>query len=288
MSSKNNSNQKKLVSIGIPTYNRGEDLEICIKNILNQTYDNIEIIVSDNSSSDDKSKLLYKSNLFKNPKIRLIKNSENIGILKNTIQVLDNARGDLFCWISDDDWRSNTFIEEMVKDIEKLGEGYICFSNYLEVINDCYPSNKHLRNKNKFNFLKSNYSFFRKLYFYILDNANGKCNLFYSLIPTKELKKINFKKISNNWEELSMDRNIVQTLLGDNKVHINQNLLATLKVNNKKYYSIKKTNYSNNFFYKIIELVKKHNEESHLFFKQIKDYKFKKIIYILYFLFLVD
>ena len=40
-----NSNKKKLVSIGIPTYNRGEDLEICIKNILNQTYDNIEIIV---------------------------------------------------------------------------------------------------------------------------------------------------------------------------------------------------------------------------------------------------
>ena len=97
MSSKKNSNQKKLVSIGIPTYNRGEDLEICIKNILNQTYDNIDIIVSDNNSSDSKSKLLYKSSLFKNPKIRLIKNYKNIGILKNTIQVLDYANGELFC-----------------------------------------------------------------------------------------------------------------------------------------------------------------------------------------------
>ena len=194
MPQKKNSNKKKLVSIGIPTYNRGEDLEICIKNILNQTYDNIEIIVSDNNSSDSKSKLLYKSSLFKNPKIRLIKNSKNIGILKNTIQVLDYAKGELFCWISDDDWRSNTFIEEMVNDIEKLGNGYICFSRYLEIINDCSHSKKHLKNKNKFYFLKSKFSFIRKFYFYILDEANGKCNLFYSLIPTNELRKINFKQ----------------------------------------------------------------------------------------------
>ena len=249
MSQKKNTNKKKLVSIGIPTYNRGEDLEICIKNILNQTYDNIEIIVSDNNSSDSKSKLLYKSSLFKNPKIRLIKNYKNIGILKNTIQVLDYANGELFCWISDDDWRSNIFIEKMVEDIEKLGKGYICFCKYLETINDCSRSKNHIKTKNNFYLLKSNINLLRKLYFYLLDNANGKCNLFYALIPTSELKKINFNKASNYWTDLCMDRNIVQSLLTNNKVYINKNLLVTLKVNNKKHYVKKETRYPKNFFY---------------------------------------
>ena len=61
--------ESKLVSIGIPTYNRPEDLEKCVKNLLNQTYPNIEIIISDNNSNNLKNKLLYKSNLFKNPKM---------------------------------------------------------------------------------------------------------------------------------------------------------------------------------------------------------------------------
>ena len=74
------------------------------------------------------------------------------------------------------------FIEEMVNQLEKLGEGYICFSKYIEVENDCKQSSSHLKVKNNLNFLKSNSKFIRKIYYYLLDNANGKCNLFYSLI----------------------------------------------------------------------------------------------------------
>ncbi len=277
---KNYLKNNKMVSIGIPTFNRPEDLENCIKNILNQTYTNIEIIVSDNNSTNFKNKLLYESNLFKNPKIKLIKNSYNIGILKNTAKVLDHAKGEYFCWVSDDDWRSDTFIEEMVKDIEKLGKGYICFCKYLESINDCTQSKNHLKVKNNFYFLKSNISFIRKFYFYILDNSNGKCNLFYSLIPTIELRNINFKKASNNWKDLSMDRNVVQTLLSKNKVYINQNLLVALKVNNKKYYSNAKS--TKNIFKKFIELIKNINQETNFLKNQIKNYKFKNILYILY------
>ena len=43
-----------LVSIGIPTYNRADGyLRECIESAINQTYPNIEIVISDNCSSDD-------------------------------------------------------------------------------------------------------------------------------------------------------------------------------------------------------------------------------------------
>lgn len=283
-SKKKSSKSSKLVSIGIPTFNRPKDLENCIKNILNQTYKNIEIIVSDNNSKNSKNNLLYESNLFKDRRIKLIRNSRNIGILKNTIKVLDYAKGEYFCWVSDDDWRSNTFIQEMVNDIEKLGKGYICFSKYLENISDCSRSKDHSKNKSKFNLLRSNFSFIRKIYYYVLDNANGKCNLFYSLIRTEELKKIDFRKTSNNWKDLAMDRNIIQTLLNKNKVSINENLLVAIKVKNKKYYPNYKREYSNNYLKKILEIIKSHNEETNFLKSQIKHHNLKYFLYFLYFL----
>ena len=49
-----NNYKKGLVSIGLPTYNRPENLEKALKCITNQTYKNIEIIVSDNASPNYK------------------------------------------------------------------------------------------------------------------------------------------------------------------------------------------------------------------------------------------
>jgi len=50
-----------LVSIGIPTYNRPNELKIAIESIVNQKYNNLEIIVSDNCSSDPAVEKLCKN-----------------------------------------------------------------------------------------------------------------------------------------------------------------------------------------------------------------------------------
>ena len=47
-------NKHPLVSVGIPTYNRPKGLKRLLKQIQNQTYKNIEIIVSDNCSENEK------------------------------------------------------------------------------------------------------------------------------------------------------------------------------------------------------------------------------------------
>ena len=122
--------------------------------------------------------------------------------------------------------------------------------------------------------LQSKNKFIRKFYYYFLDHANGKCNLFYSLIPTNELRRLNFLQASGKWEDLSMDRNIVFSLLNRNKVTLNQNTLASLKVDNKKYY-LKKGNYNKEKMIlnlsSLITLVKDLNLEKNYFINESKN-----------------
>ena len=66
---------KPLVSIQILNWNRAEDTQIAIQSALNQTYENIEIIVIDNGSSDDSVSLIRK----KFSDIKLIELEKNFG-----------------------------------------------------------------------------------------------------------------------------------------------------------------------------------------------------------------
>ena len=66
---------KELVSIIVLNYNAGDLLLNCIKSIKESSYENIEIIVVDNISSDDSQIKCQK----KYPEIKLIQNKENLG-----------------------------------------------------------------------------------------------------------------------------------------------------------------------------------------------------------------
>ncbi len=70
------SEQKVTVSVIIPTYNRAEKLKLAVKSVLNQTYQDFELIIVDDGS-DDNTKEIVKS--FKNSKIRYYKNRTNKG-----------------------------------------------------------------------------------------------------------------------------------------------------------------------------------------------------------------
>lgn len=106
-------NIQPLVSIGLPTYNRPESLKIVLESLLNQTYKNIEIIVSDNGSENPEvEKIVNEFVRTDNQKrIRYFRHPENKGPAFNFQFVLDQARGKYFLWNADDDIRSNDFIE---------------------------------------------------------------------------------------------------------------------------------------------------------------------------------
>lgn len=88
------------LTVAIPTLNRPESLGRAIESLLKQSYENLEIIVADNASTEDLRPLKTR---YAGTGIRWFRHDENIGMVGNWNFCLEQARGDLFLMLSDDD-----------------------------------------------------------------------------------------------------------------------------------------------------------------------------------------
>jgi glycosyltransferase involved in cell wall biosynthesis len=104
------------VTIGIPTYNRAALVKACVHSALTQTYQNIEVVVSDNASTDDTIAILKS---FSDPRLRVVSNSENLGHVGNFNRCLREARGEYFVLLCDDNMIEPSFLEQCVRLVEK-------------------------------------------------------------------------------------------------------------------------------------------------------------------------
>jgi glycosyltransferase involved in cell wall biosynthesis len=107
---------RPLVTIGIPTYNRaGGYLRECIESAINQTYSNIEIIIADNCSVDGTTTLVSS---IADSRIRYFRHPKNIGANNNFNYCLEQARGDYFLLLHDDDLIDHDFVDACLKAAE--------------------------------------------------------------------------------------------------------------------------------------------------------------------------
>lgn len=104
-------NNKPLVTIGIPTYNRKELLKRALDSALKQTYKNIDILISDNHSNDGTEEMM-KEYVEKDSRIRYFRQEENKGIGFQGKFLLENSIGEYYCGLCDDDYISENYIEE--------------------------------------------------------------------------------------------------------------------------------------------------------------------------------
>lgn len=104
-----------LVTVAIPTYNRPELLKKAIECTINQTYKNLDILISDNCSEDPKVEQICREYAAKDKRIRYFRQKENIGITANGRFIESNAIGEYYTCLTDDDWLSENFVEECMK-----------------------------------------------------------------------------------------------------------------------------------------------------------------------------
>jgi glycosyltransferase domain-containing protein len=95
-------NSYPLVSIGVPTYNGGEGLRRALKTVFDQGYPNLEIVISDNCSTDNTSEIIAEM-AKEHPEIKYHRQPQNTGIYNNFFYVLKHSTGKYFMWVSDDD-----------------------------------------------------------------------------------------------------------------------------------------------------------------------------------------
>ncbi len=104
-----------LVSIITPTYNRPEYLKAALASALQQTYRNIEIIVSDNCSLENPQAIVES---FNDERICFSRNETNLGMFPNTIKAFKMARGKYVAALLDDDMWKPDFLEKLIPPLE--------------------------------------------------------------------------------------------------------------------------------------------------------------------------
>ncbi len=108
----------------IPTYNRSEYLKLAIASAIKQTYQNIEIIISDNCSPENPQALVES---FGDSRIRFWRHQQNVGMLANQQHGFKMARGKYVASLHDDDIWNEDFLAKLVPLLEANSELVIAF-----------------------------------------------------------------------------------------------------------------------------------------------------------------
>src|SRR5687767_3143628 len=108
--------EKPLISVVLCTYNGVKYLSDQLDSILRQTYKPLELVISDDASTDDTRQLLQRYE--NNPAISIFYNEKNIGLAKNFAFASGKAKGEFIAYSDQDDiWIENK-IEQLHKAID--------------------------------------------------------------------------------------------------------------------------------------------------------------------------
>ena len=128
-----NNTDRPLVSVVIPCYNHEKYVEKAIQSVLNQTYNNIQLIVIDDGSKD---KSFEKIKLIANKVDFIHETHENIGLSATLNYAINNyANGQFITFLASDDFYESDRITKLVSFLLKNSEFKACYSNGY-IIND--------------------------------------------------------------------------------------------------------------------------------------------------------
>jgi glycosyltransferase involved in cell wall biosynthesis len=98
-----------LVSIGLPVRNAGTRLTDVVRSVLAQDHENLELVISDNASTDD-TEDVCRALARSDSRIVFHRQPQNVGLLNNFRFVIGAAKGTYFRWIGDDDRLATDFV----------------------------------------------------------------------------------------------------------------------------------------------------------------------------------
>lgn len=226
----------KLLSVGIPTFNRPEELRRTLEQITSQTYDNLEIIVSDNASDDKVVCKILEEFAARDSRVRFFIQEHNRGPAHNFQFVLDKANGEYFMWSGDDDWHHEEFIEELVKAMESTPDAVVAFCDFQETLEsgarasgypDHLPVLKPFTSKSKY---------YRCIRYFMQNNIKGKENMYYGIYRTKVLKETNILALEKQYGKYGLGVLFVYKCLLKGRLALVDRLLYRNTVGNTKHY----------------------------------------------------
>lgn len=120
--------KNELISIIVPIFNEESYLEKCLNSIINQTYENLEIICVDDRSTDNSLEIIKKYEE-KDARIKLIRQHENRGLSDARNLGIINASGKYVLFVDADDWISNETVESLYANAKSNNSDVVLFNS---------------------------------------------------------------------------------------------------------------------------------------------------------------
>lgn len=177
-------NSTPKVSIGMPVYNGEVFLKDAINSILNQTFQDFELIISDNASTDQTQEICYFY-ATQDQRIRYYRNECNMGAAWNQSRVVKLAKGNYFKWAHHDDLCAPELLEKCVEVLEQNLSIVLCYPQ-TTIINQWNNPVEQCSDDFDLRSTKAHQRFRR---YHQLVRYGNLCNPFHGLIRTNILKK---------------------------------------------------------------------------------------------------
>ncbi len=134
-------NKLPLVTVAVPVYNEEAYIRETLDSIISQDYDNLEILISDNHSSD-KTGVICREFAEKDHRIRYHRHVKNTGAAGNHIYLTQKAKGKYFMFAAGHDLWSENFVSQSVLLLEDVKEAVIAFGTPVWIGKDGKPAAK--------------------------------------------------------------------------------------------------------------------------------------------------
>jgi glycosyltransferase involved in cell wall biosynthesis len=115
------------VSIGLPVYNGEKYLAGAIDSILNQTYGDLELVISDNASTDTTREICLDF-ASRDGRIRYYRQDHNVGVGPNHDSCVRRASGEYFRWAGHDDLLEPEYLSRCLAPLEEERDAVLCHS----------------------------------------------------------------------------------------------------------------------------------------------------------------
>lgn len=121
-----------ILTIGLPVYNDALFLEKTLDSILNQSFENFKLIISDDCSTDNSKEICirYKK---KDSRIEYIRQKKNIGISRNMQFLLSKATTEFFMWAGDDDIMLPDYLQVLITELQNNKNIVAAFTPYCKI-----------------------------------------------------------------------------------------------------------------------------------------------------------
>ncbi|AOY78700.1 glycosyltransferase family 2 protein [Moorena producens JHB] len=131
-----------LVSIGMPVYNGANFIKDAIEGILSQTFEDFELIISDNASTDDTEEIC-RAYAAQDQRIHYYRNQKNLGGAYNYNRVFELSRGEYFKWAAHDDACAPDYLERCIEVLNRMPSVVLCYPRTLIIDTQGKPINQN-------------------------------------------------------------------------------------------------------------------------------------------------